>query len=247
MRFRPVQWFDSLPSTNDYLRNAVERGVKPSVSGVVVAARRQTGGRGREQRPWIMRSGRDLAFSFHMAARIDPIGAPSAAMATALGVCEALERFGVNARVKWPNDVRTPDGRKICGILAQSLSRNSPEFVRLVIGVGINVNSGEADLADVGQPAASVLTETGREYALEAVLEEVLGVLAPRLTAWEEGGFAGLRRDWLQRCDDIGRVRPAPAASGSVDARIEDFGAHGELLLRGPGDERYTAYLPESP
>src|SRR5699024_6003387 len=44
--------------------------------------------------------------------------------------------LGVDATVKWPNDVLTADGKKLCGILAQWL----PEEHALVMGIGTNLN-----------------------------------------------------------------------------------------------------------
>ena len=60
---------------------------------------------------------------------------PRLALAAGLAVAEALDVFGVEAGVKWPNDVWAR-GRKICGILVEADS----DFA--VIGMGINVNIG---------------------------------------------------------------------------------------------------------
>ncbi len=245
MQFRPVQWFESLSSTNDYLRAAVEQGVRAPANGAVVAARAQTGGRGRESRRWRTTPGKDLAFSFLIARQIKPDAAPSVAMAAALGICDALESYGALVRVKWPNDVCTPDGRKLCGILAQAIPRSQDEHMILVVGVGLNVNSSDAELAEVQRPAASMRTETGQEYPIDEVLNTALDALARRLSAWERGGFPAFREDWLSRCDDIGRARTVSDVNGAVEAHIEDFGDQGELLLRGPDGQRRRAYLPE--
>ena len=245
MRFRPVQWFESLPSTNAYLRSAVERGVRAEQSGVVIAARTQTQGQGRGLRAWRMTPWKDLAFSFLIVARIRPESAPSVAMASALAVSDALRSYGITTQVKWPNDVRTQDGRKICGVLAQALPWENAGRMCIITGLGINVNSSAGELANVGQPAASIRTETGTTHPPCDVLDTMLINLASRLTVWESGGFAALRNDWLKRSGDIGRKHPLLLHGQPVTGWIEDFGPHGEALLRAPDGALHPSYLPE--
>ena len=48
---------------------------------------------------------------------------PRVTQAAAVGVAKALWDIGVEARIKWPNDLLV-DGRKICGILAESSAGN---------------------------------------------------------------------------------------------------------------------------
>lgn len=76
----------------------------------------QTAGRGRLGRPWQDAPGASLAMSVVVPAVQPPGWLP---LATGLAVRSALVDEGVDAHLKWPNDVLLPgDGdRKVCGIL----------------------------------------------------------------------------------------------------------------------------------
>ena len=133
MRLTAPRWFDELPSTNSWLlqrlRDDAPEGDRV-VPGLVVAARRQTAGRGRQGRTWLAGDGRDLAVSLAMAVPgEDPRRLGGLAMALALGVADWIESLGGRARVKWPNDVQADSydhpgtWGKIAGILVESTGR----------------------------------------------------------------------------------------------------------------------------
>ena len=112
-----VQWHESLPSTNTYLRELLVR--EPYLAaGAIVATTHKTAGRGRHDRTWAGAPGRDLAASIVLRERVSQECLPILPMAAALAVRAALVGLGVDAQVKWPNDVLVK-GQKICGILAE--------------------------------------------------------------------------------------------------------------------------------
>ena len=56
-----------------------------------------------------------------------------------IAVCECLQEFGVDAGVKWPNDVYS-NGKKLAGVLVETKIKNV--IITAVIGVGINIDLG---------------------------------------------------------------------------------------------------------
>jgi BirA family biotin operon repressor/biotin-[acetyl-CoA-carboxylase] ligase len=77
-----------------------------------------------------------------------PLGRPPAAadpfphaglipLAAGVAVSEALDAFGVRARLKWPNDLVVAE-KKIGGLLAEASSAERIESV--VLGVGLNLS-----------------------------------------------------------------------------------------------------------
>ncbi|MFR9234650.1 MAG: biotin--[acetyl-CoA-carboxylase] ligase [Eisenbergiella massiliensis] len=49
-----------------------------------------------------------------------------------------MEELGINAGIKWPNDI-VAHGKKVCGILTEMSAE--PDYIHyVVIGCGINVN-----------------------------------------------------------------------------------------------------------
>jgi len=217
-----VEWHERLASTNTALRDLAER--SPDLpSGTVIAAREQTSGRGRLDRVWLSGEDENLTFSLFLKAQTDPRRLPAASMAAALAVTDLLADEGIEAALKWPNDVLVR-GKKICGILSESVSGG------LVIGVGLNVNMGTADHID--QPATSMRIESGKRYDCGRLLPTLLEKLVPHLTAWQEHGFAGIRKSWESRIPALGKPIRVRDGSHYRDGILAGFGEDGELLLQ---------------
>ena len=71
---------------------------------------------------------------------------------TALAIVRSISMCAnKGVAIKWPNDVYI-NHRKVCGILAESISMGEKNHV--VIGVGINVNNSVANLNDLRHPAS---------------------------------------------------------------------------------------------
>src|SRR5215216_5227493 len=96
--------FDSLPSTNTEAARQASRGAP---EGLCVVAREQTRGRGRRDRVWV--SPADAGLYFSVVLRPEPLPAqswPLITLAAGLAVKDALlEACGLEAEVKWPNDI----------------------------------------------------------------------------------------------------------------------------------------------
>ena len=86
----------------------------------MVTARRQSAGRGQRGNSWESEPGRNLTFSlfFRPPRSLHPRSQFFISEAVALAIADALAGRGVEAMVKWPNDIYCGD-RKICGILIE--------------------------------------------------------------------------------------------------------------------------------
>jgi BirA family biotin operon repressor/biotin-[acetyl-CoA-carboxylase] ligase len=163
-----IHHFDSIGSTNDYLRD-----LRDAPEWTVIVADEQTAGRGRRERLW--HSTRDAGLYFSVLL-LPPRSAQLVSLIAAISVSEALTSRGVSGvDVKWPNDVLVRE-RKICGILCEAAG-STPSGTRVVAGVGINLNHEEFP-AELVESATSIRIETGesteRMSFLHAVLERVL-------------------------------------------------------------------------
>ena len=223
MNFLAPEWHDVLPSTNTTLADWSREG-RDLPDGYVLAARAQTAGRGRYQRRWLAQPGRDLTFSTLLRYQMPHLQLLSLPMAAALGVAEYLEVNGLTVQTKWPNDVLV-DGRKICGILVE-------RGEGVILGMGLNVNMDVDEAAAIDRPATSMRIETGREYAVEVVLDELLENLATWIGRWEVGGFAALREAWDARCANWGAYVEVGEGTDRRTGVVLGFGEAGQLLLR---------------
>src|SRR5712692_2112825 len=104
--------------------------------GVVVLTDSQTAGKGRQGRRWVDVSGCNVISS----TLLRPLFPPHLlVMIASLAVVDAIDRTcGVQAAIKWPNDILIED-HKVCGILIET-SHDSNGRLIAVLGIGINVN-----------------------------------------------------------------------------------------------------------
>lgn len=131
-----VIWLDSIDSTNS---EALRR--LPELSGgTVLAAREQTAGRGQRGNTWFSAPGENLTFSIVLKnLPLDASRAVRLNYMTSVAVASYLESRGVEAAIKWPNDIYV-NGKKICGMLIENVLGPGGEIKASVVGIGININ-----------------------------------------------------------------------------------------------------------
>ena len=228
--FLTPEWHERLDSTNTSLVARLKGG-EALPCGFVLAAHEQTAGRGRYERQWISRPGRDLAFSFLWLTDADALRLSSLTMAVALGVGDAVESLGVSTQVRWPNDLMV-DGCKICGILAERCEGGEAATCGVVVGVGLNVNMEGPEAAAIDRPATSILLETGCACEVESVLDRILEALPPWMGRWEAGGFPALHDSWFRRHCGMGDRVEVGEGRQRREGVLTGFGEAGQLLLR---------------
>lgn len=232
-RFAQPEWLGEVASTSDVLKERLRLSPAPPI-GAVVAARRQTKGRGRMGAGWQSSAEGDLLFSFHWSGDAPPLQAGSLPMACALGVGDFLARepWRIESLCKWPNDVMVGD-TKICGILAEGGQTPDGAF-GLVIGIGVNLRRVPGRDHSLGRKTASVEDFAGPVEDAATLLPILLASLETRISAWESGGFAALRPELERRLWGKGREISAKTAHGPTHGRVAGLGPQGELLLTPP-------------
>jgi len=179
-------------STNSELMRRAEAGAP---SGTVLAAERQTAGRGRMGRTWFAEPDASLAFSllWRFAPGTQPHGL---SLGVGVALAETLESLGeTGLALKWPNDLLR-DGRKLAGVLIE-LVPGVPHAA--VIGIGINLRLPESLPEDV----RAVATALDGDYKRSEVLASLLAGLYGVLTTFGAEGFIALRQRWIARCAHV--------------------------------------------
>jgi BirA family biotin operon repressor/biotin-[acetyl-CoA-carboxylase] ligase len=160
--------------------------------------------------------------------------------AAAVGVAKTLREFGVEARIKWPNDLLV-DGRKICGVLAESsvegvpvaAKRVSPGAERsvgfIILGVGLNANVNPQDLGVPDREVATLRSELGHDMDLLKLLEALLSHLAFELGRMED--FGAILDDWRALDCTLGERVRVQRFGEILEGVARDLGPEGELLL----------------
>jgi BirA family biotin operon repressor/biotin-[acetyl-CoA-carboxylase] ligase len=169
---------EELESTNSFLKSVDE----PNIGhGTVCITDFQTGGRGQYKRDWASDKRKNLTFTI----AFKPGSGnrlPLLTLCCALGVARVLDDSGIeHCKIKWPNDLLV-DGKKIAGILTESVFvGRSPE--RVLVGIGLNVN--QKTFGDkVGADATSMINELDKSVSREMTLCKILGQIEHLYTRW---------------------------------------------------------------
>jgi BirA family transcriptional regulator, biotin operon repressor / biotin---[acetyl-CoA-carboxylase] ligase len=212
-------------STNDDARDLAIAGAP---EGTVVLAREQTKGRGRLGRAWSSPGGGVYA-SVVLRPEVELPDAVVLPLVVGLGVARALDRFGVSALLKWPNDLLAADGRKLGGVLLEGLSEGW-RIAWVVAGIGVNVRKAP-------DGAASIDGLGGRRAPLAEVAAAVLEGAGDAYGRWKDGGFAPLREEYEARAWLAGRDVVVSDAHGTTVAAgvVRGIDAQGRLLVEGAG------------
>ncbi len=230
---------EELGSTSDRAKQLAEGGAG---HGEVVVAERQTAGRGRRGRSWSSAAGQGVSFSVILRPEaLPPARAPELTLVAAVAICDALRQAGVEAGIKWPNDLLA-GGRKIAGILTE-MAAEADRVQWVVIGVGVNVNSRREDFPEpLREEATSVLLERGQPAPRALLLAACLTLLEDWVDLHAEQGFEPIRAAWRERSVTLGQRVAVRTDGGELVGVAEEIDATGALLVRtAAGLERVLA------
>jgi len=181
-------YLESVDSTSSYLA-AMEP--DEAVHGAVVAADRQTAGRGRMQNTWYSPPGTNLYFSILLRPDIVPLKAPHLALVTAAALVKVFKQKypGLHPTVKWPNDILV-QGRKLAGILCEMQS-DEDRVRRVIIGIGINVNGkSESYPLELRERSISLRDATGATSSRQDLIASILTEFEKCYELWLQQGLS---------------------------------------------------------
>jgi BirA family biotin operon repressor/biotin-[acetyl-CoA-carboxylase] ligase len=238
-----LQIVERTASTNADLAEAARRGAP---EGTVLLAESQEAGRGRLGRTWMSPPRAGLTYSVLFR---PPADRPTTTygwlpLLAGLSLVVALrEHAGIEAALKWPNDVVLVDPdtdgseRKVAGILSEVVTGADEPAPAVVIGVGLNVTTRAEEFAALPSSAltpTSLLLGGSRTTDREIVLKAHLRVLARTYAAWrsEPGSLAPLYRSVCRTLG--GPVRVELPGGDSLSGTATDIDDEGRLLVTDP-------------
>ena len=230
-----LHWYEELGSTNDRAKELAEQG---AADGEVVIAEAQSAGRGRRGRVWASPARKNLYCSVVLRPELPPSRAAELTLLGSVALCDALRQAGVDAGIKWPNDLLA-SGRKIAGILTE-LAADPDRVHWVVLGAGVNVNARAEDFPEELRGAAtSILLERGQAAPRALFAAACFTALETWLDRHAEQGFGVVRDAWRERSVTLGREVVVKADGLDISGTAEDIDASGALLVRTPaGVER---------
>jgi len=225
-----IIFHESITSTND---RALEIGLnRDHPEGIVVIADSQTSGRGRLGRKWISPSGVNLYFSVILQPPFSQQECTILSLAAAASAVSAIEDYtGLNASIKWPNDILI-NGKKIGGILVEFKSGHGKTDM-LIIGMGINVNMTLDKLPDDIKPhTTSLMIENGLEVSRTELLGRLLSELESTYKLLIKGDREILIKKWADSVSTIGKEISVIIKEQIITGTAEAVTGSGGLLIR---------------
>lgn len=229
-----IEIMDSVDSTNNEVKRRAADGAE---SGLIIAAERQTGGKGRLGREWCSDEG-GLYFTALLRPELPPTDIASITLAAGYAVCLAIRRAtGLDARIKWPNDI-VIGNKKVCGILTE-MAAQSDMLDYVAIGIGVNVNH-KSFPEEIGGKATSLLIETGESFDRNALLREMIYYLDAVLSSFLISLYIDDMDNFRGLCVTIGRQVSVTRNGAELTGTATDVNALGELIIRDSDGKEHT-------
>lgn len=222
---RRVLLFDTVDSTNT---QAAEFGEDPEHDGLVVVADSQTAGRGQHGRSWTSKPGAGVLLSVLL---FPPQALRRPALLTswaAVSVCETIYHCtGLEARIKWPNDVFV-QGRKVSGILIEQSKAT-------VVGIGLNVHQKADEFHQAGlTEAGSLAVFTSKELDRIPITRLLIEQLDEEYDRLCQGNLDTLEGRWQKRIGLVGEQVLAECHDGTYCGQLREIAWTGlELAVEG--------------
>ena len=219
---------DVLSSTNDQVLDLLRNARQKYVASV---ANQQLQGRGRNGRSWQSPAGANIYLSVGCCLPAsDAIALNGLSLACGVAVARILSELGVEAVIKWPNDILVAD-RKLAGILIET--RIKKDSMLLVVGLGVNLSM-PASVADkIDQPwtdLQQILGSTDARVERNRLVAHLLDGLIMACETFRQSGFASFREDWDRY--DLLRGRQVLINGGKDDLQARVLGIAEDYALK---------------
>ncbi|WP_135613115.1 biotin--[acetyl-CoA-carboxylase] ligase [Methanococcoides sp. AM1] len=222
---KELHYFETVDSTNDM---AKKMGFKAE-EGTVVIAEMQESGRGRKGDRWVSPKG-GIWLSVILKPGILPAHAPRLTLMAGVAVAKTIRQFGVDASIKWPNDV-VIGNKKVCGILTE-MDAEVDHIGFVVIGIGINANVSVEELPEELRDSSTSLSSIkGESINRASFVQALLRSLETEYLRFKVEGFSKILEDWISLSDTIGSQVEVITPQKIIAGKATGITAEGALIV----------------
>jgi len=222
--------FDKITSTNDYALSIKNHFLFKE--GLIISTNFQNNGKGQYNNNWHSEFGKNLLISIVIYPNISIKKKFDLNKIASLSVCELLCYFGLNACIKWPNDIIVND-KKICGILIENIISNNI-IKKSVIGFGININ--QIKFKKYNIPATSLKILNQKCYNLKKVKKELVNYFFNNLFLYRKNKFDFKKYNDLLY--SLNKKRNYLIDDNTVEGVIKEIDHLGNLIISVSGKKR---------
>ncbi|MBU4304235.1 MAG: biotin--[acetyl-CoA-carboxylase] ligase [Candidatus Omnitrophica bacterium] len=217
--------YASTTSTNDIGCSLAEQ---CAAEGTVIISEEQTRGKGRQGRSWVSPKGAGIYFSVILRPGLSPAEAGKITLMASVAVSRAIRNsLGLNACIKWPNDVYI-GSEKVCGILTEmNAEQDAVNFI--VLGIGINVNTSRQALP---QGATSLKLQLHKSVDRIQLLQELLREIERQYELITRKNFPQLMDAWRNYSLTLGHRIKIKWRNAEIEGQAMDIDENGALMVR---------------
>lgn len=216
-------------STNSYAKEHISA----MADKTVVHALRQTCGRGRLNRKWVDLGENNLFFSIVLKpSDVFKSVYSNLTQYASVILCKVFENYGINPKVKWPNDVMVDGKRKICGILCETVVEKG-SLKGIILGIGVNLNAAQNDVENIPDRVVTALNlEIGKPVNADAFLNEFLDNFFENYDKFLSEGFEFIMNDYLNRNCFLEKDLKVQVLNEIKSGYAKNINNKGELILQ---------------
>jgi len=193
-----IEYYNRLDSTNIEAWELIN---EENNHGTIVITDNQSNGKARNNNSWEMITGKGLAFSLIINKNFPSKLSGLLPILSGVAVIDSLKMRGVDAKLKWPNDIYF-ESKKLGGILCESKVLKN-KIIKTVIGIGINVNEKSDEHSDEINNTLTTMSEiTNHAHQRELIVSEFINSIEKNLNLFV-GNSTLIVNEWLNHCCHI--------------------------------------------
>ncbi len=233
---------DSIDSTNARASQLSNSGAP---AGLIVLARHQTAGRGRQGRTWVSPADAGIYMSCLLRPTGNKADLPLHTIACGVACVQAIwEVTGLSIGLKWVNDL-VAGRKKVGGILAElSGGPNAgpgEKELSLILGIGINLHLDQAILPDdLKGKVDSLENLSGQDINPNLLVAALVNHLEATVDLLDRQGSLAILNSWRQHSVTLGHQIHATCGDWQIDGEAIDIDDSGGLIIETADRGRIT-------
>ena len=223
--YRPLQFINEVESTNDWAKTFAH----DCQDGLLCTCSYQTKGKGRLGRSWVVKQDDALCMSIVIKPQIMPFDAPQLTLLAGIAFVRTIKKLtGIDALIKWPNDVII-NGKKVVGILTE-MSAEMDWVNYIIVGIGVNINNIDFD-ENIKDKATSLFLETGVKQKRSKYADTITIEFMKLYKEYCIYGFSKFKSEYNSVCANVNK-RVKTVGKSEVIGKALGINDKGEIMIQ---------------
>ncbi len=193
---------------------------------ILVLTDDQTAGRGRGTNRWFSQPGNSLTFTLLLSPEITADQSGLIPILTGVALVQALEKYGVSTKLKWPNDILL-GGKKLGGILCESRIKGE-KLTAAAIGIGMNISIPLNQFPEEIRGNTTSLLAAGHDINREDLLMSLFNEL---IEQFEHFSPRSIQTRWNSRGAYLDRDIIIRMGNTTINGKFKGIAVSGAALL----------------